>query len=62
MATRSKKSLAKTKASPAFACLHTKQITVSIFIGEKREGEIYGCKCEQISGVACFTGVARSEM
>jgi len=48
-------------ANPVFACLHTKQITVRTFTGEKGEGEIYGSKCEQISGTACFTAVVGSE-
>jgi len=48
--------------SPAFACLYTKQVKVGIFIGEKGEGEIYGSKCEKISGVARFTSVVGSVM
>jgi len=42
MATGSTESVAKTMESPAFACLHTRQITVGIFIGENGEGGIYG--------------------
>ena len=48
-------------ASPVFACLHNKQITVVISIGERGEGENYGSKFEQISGIVCFTAMAWSE-
>ena len=35
-------------------------MTVGTFIGEKGEGEVYGSKCEQIFGTACFTAVVGS--
>jgi len=50
-------SLAKTMASPFFACLHTKRITVVISIGEKCKGENYVSKYEQLTGIACFTAM-----
>ena len=55
MAAGTAESLAKTMglwpapASPVFACLHTKQITVVICVGEKGEGENHVSKFEQIS-------------
>jgi len=67
MAAGTAESLAKTMglwpapASPVFACLHTKQITVVICVGEKGEGENIVSKFEQISGVACFTAMAGSK-
>jgi hypothetical protein len=67
MATGTAESLAKTmglwpaSASPVFACLHTKQITVVSCVVEKGEAENHISKFEQISGVACFTAMAGSK-
>jgi hypothetical protein len=52
------RSLAKPMASPVFACLHTKQITVCIE-GDV-EGENYASKFERVSGIVCFTAMAGS--
>ena len=61
MATGTAESLAKTMASPAFACLHTKQITVVISSGEMGEGGKYDSNFEQISSISCFTSMTGSE-
>ena len=67
MAAGTAESLAKTMglwpalAILVFACIHTKQITVVICVGEKGEGEINVTKFEQIPGVTCFTAVAGSK-
>jgi hypothetical protein len=51
----------KTIASPVFAFLHTKQITVIICIEEVVEEENYDSKFEQVSVIVCFTAVTGSE-
>jgi hypothetical protein len=61
MATGTAESLAKTMASPVYACLHTKQITVIICIEEEIDGETYGSKFEQVYGTVCFTAMAGNE-
>ena len=67
MATGTAESLAKSMglwpapAIPVFACLHTKQLTFVIFIGEMGEGENNVSKFEQTSSIACFTDMVGSK-